>query len=100
MLLLNFEKKTGTSNRKHLAKMRRFLASALPKGLPEHRQRVDEDPRAVLPKHRGVKSEPVQENLGHNLRGSEQSLSQASTAQSRLVSRDHGSIAQGSVGRL
>ena len=73
--------------------MRRLPAAAIPARLPEHRQPVDEDSGPVLSQHRGAESQPVQEDLGRDVFGAEQSLSQTATTESGLVSRDHGPLA-------
>lgn len=68
--------------------------------MPEHRQQFDAHSGPIVSEYRGTQSKPVQEDLGCDMRGPQQSLPQASATEFGLVSRDNGHVPKGSRGRL
>lgn len=90
----------GTSNRKYLEALRRIPQATLAQGMPEHRQQLYAHSSPIMSQYRGAQSKPVQEDLGCDMRGPQQSLSQAPATESGLVSRDNGHVSEGSRGRL
>lgn len=90
----------GTSNRKYLKALRRISQAALAQGMSKYRQRLGAHSSPILSQYRGAQSERVQEDLGRDLRRSQQLLSQAPATEFGLVSRDNGHVPEGSRGRM